>query len=224
MHSAEGISAIFQRKRNDTVRGVVADVGAATKRDARAPAPLLDDRRFRSPPKSGSFGRYVGDAPEPNSAQLWMAGARGDVEHQTIDPIQMLANIPRSAARHQVNGARAGVPEPIGENRTGRMPSPARRAPVEGGCWVAPDEPVGSAVETAASRTPEPHPAACGTQATARAGLVKSRIKEACVAITQVYVSSTAAGRSTGTSLGDPVRAVIPAPSVPHQPRPPDRP
>src|SRR5690349_16862071 len=83
---AERKSAGSGRERNDLVGDVMADVGAASERDAGAGAPLFDDRRLVAA-EVGVVRRDIADASEPQPRHLPDVGAGGQMEQRAVDAI-----------------------------------------------------------------------------------------------------------------------------------------
>src|SRR5689334_16038141 len=85
-------SVVSPQERNHPVTRVVADVGAAAEGDARAGAPLLDNGGFVAA-ETRVVGKNVGDPPEAKAPHLLDGGARRHMEHRTVDPVEMLADV-----------------------------------------------------------------------------------------------------------------------------------
>src|SRR4029079_18112793 len=83
----EGNSVVSQRKWNDPVSAIMADVGAAAVSDASAAAPLLDDRGLVRC-EIRVVGKHVGDPAEPDAPHFPDRHARGHMEHRPVDPVQ----------------------------------------------------------------------------------------------------------------------------------------
>src|SRR5436305_4939102 len=85
-------SAFASRERHDPVSAIMADVGWAAERDARAGAPLLDNGRLVAA-EIGVVREDIGDAAEAQPADLSDRWAGGNVEHRAVDAIEMLAHV-----------------------------------------------------------------------------------------------------------------------------------
>jgi hypothetical protein len=78
-------------ERDHSIGGIVADVRAAAKSDARARAPIGDDGHFVGP-ESRVVGGNIADPAEPNAGGRADIGAGGQMEHQPVDPVMVLAD------------------------------------------------------------------------------------------------------------------------------------
>src|SRR5215213_1217846 len=79
-------------ERDDAVSAIMTDVGAARERDARASAPLLDDA-YLVAAEIGVIREDIGDPAETKPADLLDGRAGGDMEHGTVDAVEMLADL-----------------------------------------------------------------------------------------------------------------------------------
>ena len=76
---------------NDAIGGVMTDVGAAAERDPGAGAPVGDYCQFIMP-KVWVIGRHVGHSPQAEAGDRTDIGAGGDMEHQAVDLVMLLAD------------------------------------------------------------------------------------------------------------------------------------
>src|SRR6476620_1060871 len=92
MPFTERYSVVSPEERNHPVSRVVPDIGAASELDAGTDAPLLHDGGIVAP-EIRVVRKDVADPAQAYPAYLPNAGPRSHMEHRTVDPVEMLADI-----------------------------------------------------------------------------------------------------------------------------------